>query len=172
MDREMDYDQDSWQKSHEASFFNWVFKILSLRIFLCGCYCCCITGIQVGNAAWELYCLEHGIQVQKNLQFNSRSSTNSLWYSLLLLVMFENCLRFFFFLTAKFLVLKWEVVLCRDQKLMIVMIHELGSICSSDRRRKRIQWVRRRRLWSWWASFLLHEKSWVAHAARRADARW
>lgn len=23
-------------------------------------------GIQVGNACWELYCLEHGIQVQSN----------------------------------------------------------------------------------------------------------
>ncbi len=171
MDWEMDYDQDSWQKSHETSFFCWVCKILSLRIFLCGCCCCCITGIQVGNAAWELYCLEHGIQVQKNLQFNSRSSTNSL------LVMFDNCLSFFFFLMPNFLFWneKWFYVETRSSWLSWFM--SFDQFAARTEEEKMIQWVRRRRrwrrrLWSWWASFLLHEKSWVAHTARRADARW
>lgn len=144
MDREMDYDQDSWQKSHEASFFCWVSKILSLRIFLCGCYCCCIAGIQVGNAAWELYCLEHGIQVQKNLRFNSRSSTNSLWYSLLLLVMFDNCLRFFFFLMPNFLFWneKWFYVETRSSWLSWFMsyCHDSWALINLQLRQKTKKW--------------------------------
>jgi hypothetical protein len=67
---------------------------------------------------------------------------------------------------------KWFYVETRSSWLSWFM--SFDEFAARTEEEKMIQWVRRRRrgLWSWWASFLLHEKSWVAHAARRADARW